>query len=74
MWGYSHRIVTLWKNSVPYRVGDVVRKAGSLLEDIAPEHGGSRKQVATGRHMNDYVGVLKDAGLKDRTARDWRAA
>ena len=61
-------------NEITYRVGDAVRKAGGLLEDIAPEHGGSRKQVAPSRHLNDYAGVLETAGLKDRTARDWRAA
>ena len=60
-------------NEITYRVGDAVRKAGALLEDIAPKHGGNRKQVATGRRLKNYAGVLEKAGLKERTARDWRA-
>ena len=58
-------------NEITYRVGDAVRKAGALLEDMAPGSGG-HKQNVTRRGL--YSDILEQAKLVDRTALDWRAA
>ena len=59
-------------NEITYRVGDAVRKAGRLLEDIAPKHPGPAGDTAPGRR--NYDDTLEDAQMAERTARDWRAA
>ncbi len=59
-------------NEITYRVGDAVRKAGALLEDLAPRDGRPTKKSVPGRRL--YSDVLDDAKMAERTARDWRAA
>ena len=59
-------------NEITYRVGDAVRKAGGLLEDMAPPEGRPTEKSAPSRRL--YDDTLDDAKVAERTARDWRAA
>lgn len=62
-------------NEITYRVGDAVRKAGTLLEEIAPKHGGDRKQVDTSVNLNsEFEKTLEEANMTAHSARRWRAA
>ncbi len=59
-------------NEITYRVGDAIRKAGALLEDIAPPDGRPTEKSAPSRRL--YEDILNEAKVAERTARDWRAA
>ena len=59
-------------NEITYRVGDAVRKAGGLLEEIAP--GRKRATKETEPVRVHYGQTLTDANMKDDTALNWRAA
>lgn len=60
-------------NEITYRVGDAVRKAGTLLEDIAPGQG-ARADLTSATSRQSYDDTLEEAQMAERTARDWRAA
>ncbi len=59
-------------NEITYRVGDAVRKAGGLLEEIAPPEG--RRLFCWAPSRRDYDDIFDEAQMAERTARDWRAA
>ncbi len=59
-------------NEITYRVGDAVRKAGGLLEEIAP--GSGRPTPKTRTSSVFYTETLEQAKLGDDTALNWRAA
>ena len=59
-------------NEITYRVGDAVRKAGALLENIAPPQGRPTKKSRTDSGF--YDDTLKEANMGDDTALNWRAA
>ncbi len=61
-------------NEITYRRGDAVRKAGALLEGIAPPRGGDRRSDQTQTGSGLYSETLTDANMKDDTALNWRAA
>ncbi len=60
-------------NEITYRVGDAVRKAGALLEEIAPGQG-ARADITSATGRRSYDDTLNEAKMAERTARDWRAA
>ena len=60
-------------NEITYRVGDAVRKAGALLEDIAPGQG-ARTDKTSRTDSGSYAALIQQANMKDDTALNWRAA
>lgn len=60
-------------NEITYRVGDAVRKAGGLLEEIAPGQG-ARTDTTSQTGLGSYTVELKKANMGDQTALNWRAA
>ncbi len=64
-----------WPAALPFPLdafAHALRKAGALLEDIAPGHPGPAGDTATSRR--NYEDILERAKLAPRTAIDWRAA
>ena len=62
-------------SEISVRVCDVVRKGGRILDKTAPRRGGDRKsnQADTTDRLI-YDTTLSESGMKERTARRWRAA
>ena len=60
-------------NEITYRVGDAVRKAGALLEDIAPGQG-ARTDLTSLTGQRSYNEILNVTKMSEGTAHDWRAA
>ena len=60
-------------NEITYRVGNAVRKAGGLLEEIAPGQG-ARTDTTSRTSSGSYAATIKEANMGDDTALNWRAA
>ena len=60
-------------NEITYRIGDAVRKAGVLLEELAPGQG-ARTDTTSRTGSGSYAATIKEANMGEDTALNWCAA